>query len=126
MFKNQTINTILVWAMTLMSLFVILFIFLVIYEEYNDFEREASNLRREYIQKQKQNIKYDVNRVVSFIQHSYKEKYIDKSIIKKQTIDAIEYLYGRPDGTGYIFIYDFNGTNLCDIFQPNIKGQNLI
>ena len=110
-----------------MSPFVLLFITLVIYEEYNDFERDASNIRKEYILNQKSKISYDINRVLKFIQHSYKKKkdIMDEETLQKEIIDAIEYLYGREDGTGYIFIYDFDGVNLSDPVQSSHRGKNL-
>ncbi len=49
----------------------------------------------------------------------------DEAILKKQIIHAVEDLYGRPDGTGYIFIYDFNGTVLSDPVQRQNIGKNL-
>jgi len=126
-FKNKTVTSIHIWSIAVMSLFVLLFITLVIYEEYNDFERDASSIRKQYILDQKEKIRYDINSVLKFIQHSYKNKkpQIDTQTLKKQIIDAIEYLYGRQDGTGYIFIYDFDGINLSDPIQSNNRGENL-
>jgi len=126
-FKNKTVTSIHIWSIAVMSLFVLLFITLVIYEEYNDFERDASSIRKQYILDQKEKIRYDINSVLKFIQHSYKNKkpQIDTQTLKKQIIDAIEYLYGRQDGTGYIFIYDFDGINLSDPMQSNNRGKNL-
>ena len=45
--------------------------------------------------------------------------------IQKETIDAIEYLYAKEDNTGYIFIYDFNGTNISDPLCSSNVGKNL-
>ncbi len=126
MFKKQTITTIHIWSMAIMSVFVVLFITLVIYEEYNDFDREAKHLREGYLQKQKERIKYDTHRVVKYINHTYQRtNNKNNTILKKEIINAIEHLYGRPDGTGYIFIYDFNGTNISDPIQPSNQGKNL-
>ncbi|MFK5975363.1 MAG: cache domain-containing protein [Sulfurovum sp.] len=127
MFKNKTITSIHIWGMLFMSPFVVLFITLAIYEEYNDFERDASNIRKEYILNQKSEISYDINRVLKFIQHSYKNKKdsMDKATLQKEIMDTIEYLYGRQDGTGYIFIYDFDGINISDSMQSNNLGKNL-
>ncbi len=127
MFKNQTITSIHILSMVSMSLFVMLFTTLVIYEEYNEFEHEANILREKYIKKQKENITYDTNRVLSFIEHTYKHKNstIDRATIQKDIINTIEHLYGRADGTGYIFIYDFSGVNLSDPIQITNRGKNL-
>ncbi len=126
-FKNQTITSIHILSMVFMSLFVILFTTLVIYEEYNEFEHEANILREKYIRKQKENITYDTNRVLSFIKHVYTQKksIMDEGTIQKDIINTIEHLYGRPDATGYIFIYDFTGVNLSDPIQVENRGKNL-
>ena len=49
----------------------------------------------------------------------------DEALLKKQILHAIEQLYGRPDGTGYIFVYDFNGIVLSDPVQRQNIGKNL-
>lgn len=125
--KNKTITYIHIVAMFIMLIFVLLFTMLVIYEEYNDFDRESSFIRVAYIKKQKETIKFDVNRILNFIEHKYKNRdiSISESILKLEIIDTIEHLYGRKDGTGYIFIYNFNGTKLSDPIQPNNIGKNL-
>jgi len=126
MCKNKTITSVHILSMIVMSLFVILFTTLVIYEEYNEFEYEANILREKYITTQKEQIIYDINRVLSFIEHTYSQKNspLNEEEIQKSVIDTIEHLYGRPDGRGYIFIYDFNGVNLSDPIQVENRGKN--
>jgi signal transduction histidine kinase len=125
--KNRTITFIHIVAMSIMFLFVLLFIFLVIYEEYTDFDKEALAIRKAYLQKQKETITFDVNRVLDFIAYRYehKEDTMNEEELKLNIIHAIEKLYGRPDKTGYIFIYDFNGVKLSDPMQGYNIGQNL-
>jgi signal transduction histidine kinase len=126
-FKHKTITTLYIWGMLIVFLFVVLFTTLLIYEEYNDFDREASSIRKQYIQEQKNIITFDINRVLKFIANEYARQPAGKNEkeLKSQTIHAIEQLYGRQDGTGYIFIYDFNGTNLSDPLQLHNIGKNL-
>jgi signal transduction histidine kinase len=126
-FKNKKITTIYIWGMFVILLFVMLFAVLLINDEYNDFDREAESLRKEYIEEQKNTIVFDTNRVLKFISHAYKnnKKTLDEAYLKSQILNAIEQLYGRQDGTGYIFIYDFNGTNLSDPLGLRNIGKNL-
>ncbi len=126
-FKNKKITTIYIWGMFVILIFVLLFALLLINDEYNDFDKEATSLRKEYIEEQKNTIVFDTNRVLKFISHAYKNnrKIIDEEYLKSQILNAIEQLYGRQDGTGYIFIYDFNGTNLSDPLRLNNIGKNL-
>ncbi len=126
-FKNKKITTIYIWGMFIILMFVMLFAVLLINDEYNDFDREAESLRKEYLQEQKNTIVFDTDRVLKFISHRYKNnrKIIDEEYLKSQVLNAIEQLYGRQDGTGYFFIYDFNGTNLSDPLGLHNIGKNL-
>jgi len=127
-FKNKKITTIYGWGMFIILLFVVLFAFLVIYEEYNDFDKEVVSIRKEYIKDQKSIISFDTNRVVNYINYLYhhRDNNLSDTQLKTEVINTIEHLYGRKDGTGYIFIYDFNGTNLSDPLHLDNKGKNLL
>lgn len=126
-FKNKKITTIYIWGMFVILIFVLLFALLLINDEYNDFDKEATSIRKEYIEEQKNTIVFDTNRVLKFISHAYENniKALDEVYLKSQVLNAIEQLYGRQDGTGYIFIYDFNGINLSDPLRLNNIGKNL-
>jgi len=126
-FKNKKITTIYIWGMFIILLFVVLFAVLLINDEYNDFDKRAASIRKGYIQEQKNTIVFDTNRVLKFISHAYdnNKKALDEAYLKSQILNAIEQLYGRQDGTGYIFIYDFNGVNLSDPLRLHNIGENL-
>jgi len=125
--KNKSITYILVIGMFIMLIFVLLFTTLVIYEKYNNFEIETKSLQQSYISKQKKSVNFNINRVLKYIQYEYehREKSIDNKKLKLKIVDTIEHLYGREDGTGYIFIYDFNGTKISDPIYSKDIGQNL-
>ncbi|MCH9740242.1 MAG: cache domain-containing protein [Epsilonproteobacteria bacterium] len=125
--KNKTITYIHMVAMIVMLLFITLFTLLLIYEKYSDFDLEASSIRKNYLKEQKKTILFDTNRVLDFIAHRYSQKEFAKTEkqLKSETLHAIEHLYGREDGTGYIFIYDYDGVKLSDPIQPQSIGQNL-
>ena len=125
--KNKSITYILMMAMFTMLIFVLLFTTLVIYEKYNDFEKETTTLRQSYINKQKKSVNFDINRVVHYIQYEYehRENSLNDEQLKLKIVDTIEHLYGREDGTGYIFIYDINGTKISDPIWSEDRGKNL-
>ena len=127
-FKNKKITTIYGWGMFIILLFVVLFAFLVIYEEYNDFDKEVISMRKNYIKEQKKIISFDTNRVMKYIEYVYNNRrdHLPEKALKEEVLNTIEQLYGRQDGTGYIFIYDFNGTNLSDPLNLDNKGKNLL
>lgn len=126
-FKRKTVTTIYIWSILTVFFFVLLFMFLVIFEGYSDFEKDAQILRKQYLVEQEKRIRFDTQRVVQYIAHSSKSKplMLNEKALQKQVLNAIEHLYGRQDGTGYIFVYDFNGTLLSDPLQLNTVGQNL-
>ncbi len=125
--KNKTIASIHVVGMLMMLMVIIVFSAIVAYKEYQNFEIEAQSLHSEFIQKQKDTIVFDTTRVLNFINnaYAYRDKEQDEETVKKQILHAIEELYGRQDGTGYIFVYDFNGVVLSDPIQRQNIGENL-
>ena len=126
-FKDKKITTIYAWGMFIILIFVVFFAFLVIYEEYNDFDREVVSMRKTYIAEQKKTLSFDINRVVQYVEYVYKYRrdHLPEKALKEEVLNTIEHLYGRQDGTGYIFIYDFDGTNLSDPLRLDNKGKNL-
>ena len=110
-----------------MLMVIVLFSTIIINREYQEFEIEAERIHVQFIQNQKDTIVFDTLRVLTFIEHAYKNRDMeqDESTIKKQILYAIEELYGRQDGTGYIFIYDFEGKVLSDPIQRENVGKNL-
>ena len=113
--------------MILMLMFVVLFIFLFVYEEYNEFDREAQSIRQNYIEKEKETITFDTNRVLKFIEQKYNQERLieNDEKLKEEILSSIEYFYGRKDGTGYIFVYDDKGVKLSDPIQKHNIGENL-
>jgi signal transduction histidine kinase len=113
--------------MLMMLVVIIAFSAIVAYKEYQNFEIEAKSIQAEFIQKQKDTIVFDTTRVLNYIRHAYEYRDIkkDEELLKKQILDAIEQLYGRQDGTGYIFVYDFRGVVLSDPVQRQNIGKNL-
>jgi signal transduction histidine kinase len=125
--KRRSISTIHMIVMSMIFLLILSVVGMGLIAEYNQFNEEADRIQKRYIQKQKESIVFDVNRVLKFIVHIYATKKGTQSqeSLKEQIIHVIEELYGRPDGTGYIFIYDFNGTVLSDPVQRENIGKNL-
>jgi len=125
--KNRTIASIHVIGMFIMFIVIIVFSSIVAYNEYQNFELEAQTIQSEFIQKQKDSIVFDTMRVLKFINSAYDEniEFADEVLLKRQILHAIEELYGRQDGTGYIFVYDFNGVVLSDPIQRQNIGKNL-
>lgn len=126
-FKNKTIASIHIFVMVMMFILVLIITIVFVYEEYDNFDNEAKVIQQKFIQKQKQTIRFDTQRILQFITHMYdkRDKIQDDLQTKKTIINVIEELYGREDGTGYIFIYDYNGVVISDPVQRQNVGKNL-
>ena len=125
--KNKTIASIHMFVMVMMFILIVLVTATVFYGEYNDFDEEAKIIQKEFIKKQKETIRFDTQRVLQFITHMHHKRDLsqDDALTKKYITNVIEELYGREDGTGYIFIYDYNGVVLSDPVQRQNIGKNL-
>ena len=115
------------FIMTMMFALIVFVVSMVIYGEYNSFDAQAEIIQEKYIKKQKETIVFDTKRVLRYISHMYENRDSTHSeeTLKSQILRSIEELYGREDGTGYIFVYDFKGVVLSDPVQRNNLGKNL-
>ncbi len=113
--------------MVMMFILVLIITIVFVYGEYGNFDNEAKVVQKKFIEKQKQTIRFDTERVLQFIMYMYdkRDKTQDEEQVKNNIIDVIESLYGREDGTGYIFIYDYKGVVLSDPIQRQNIGKNL-
>ena len=125
--RHHSITSIYMWGALMFFGFVLAMTVGAIYLEYRQFDADAHQLRKRYISEQKEGIVLDTDRVLRFIANEYSTRRlaVEEGVLKRQILNAISQLYGRPDGTGYIFIYDFKGTCLGDPVQPHNIGKNL-
>ncbi len=115
------------FIMTMMFVLIVVVVAMVFLGEYNTFDSKAEIIQKKHIEKQKETIVFDTQRVLQFITYMYTKRDViqDEEVLKSQILNAIEQLYGRQDGTGYIFIYDFKGVVLSDPVQRKNIGKNL-
>jgi signal transduction histidine kinase len=125
--RHHSITSIYMWGALVFFALVLALTVLAIYFEYRQFDADAQLLRKRYISEQKKGIVFDTHRVLRFIANEYSTRRltVEEGVLKRQILNAISQLYGRPDGTGYIFIYDFKGTCLGDPVQTHNIGKNL-
>jgi signal transduction histidine kinase len=114
-------------AIVALFCFAMLFTLLVIFEEYRDFDRDAAQMRATYLQQQKEMIREETQRAISFIGHEYErwQGRLDEKVLQHNIIDAINALYDRGDGSKYIFIYTVDGINVNDPNKPENFGKNM-
>ncbi len=80
MFKHKSITTIYIFGLSILFAFMLLFVSLLIYEEYNDFERDANLIRKTYVDS---SIKYNVSSKTYNIEEEIANK---KAELKKRLI----------------------------------------
>ena len=126
-FAERSIPSLYLWGAMGLIVLTALITALAVYGEYRAFDTRSQQLRRRYLERQKARIVFDTERVLRFIESEDRRRRgeLDERLLQAQILSAIEELYGRPDGTGYIFIYDRNGTCLSDPIQRQNVGRNL-
>lgn len=127
--RNKSINRINFFGMLSGALFIIVFAALVIVQEYLRYQNDISELEKNFHKTQRDLIVQETNRALHYIQykhltHNENEKSLQE--LQKELIDAIEHMRDERDGTGYIFIYTFDGINIADPILKQNAGKNLI
>ncbi|MCH9813130.1 MAG: cache domain-containing protein [Epsilonproteobacteria bacterium] len=128
LFQKQSINqanAISILLVALLTTFVLVFI---IYNLHDEHQQEIENIEKEYIENQKELIKIETNRALKYISYKHKKDGATKPLeeIQSDIVDAIEQMRDERDGTGYIFIYTFDGVNIADPILKKNAGKNLI
>lgn len=118
MFKNKSVTTIYIWGMLITFLFGLMFITLLIYEEHNDFDREASTIKKKYLDTQKEHIKFNAEQASVFLSQ------ISNSYSKapyNEALGSMEKIYTTNGIKENIFIFDNNGKILLYPTDKNYK-----
>jgi signal transduction histidine kinase len=121
--KHSTILGIVLVAF--LTLFVLIFI---IYSLNSEHQKEIETIEKKYIKTQKELIKKETLRALKYIAYKDQKDRGKKSIsqIQSDIVDAIEHMRDTRDGTGYIFIYTFDGINIADPILKHNSGKNLL
>ncbi len=126
-FKNKSINQANIVSMIFSGTFAILLILLMAYNNYIEYKKEEIDIKKDYLKTQKKFIVSETNRALRYI--SYVASHSNgqsKSRLQKEIVDAIENMRDERDGTGYVFIYTFNGVNIADPILKQNLGKNLL
>ncbi len=129
--NNRSINQVNLIGILFSSFMILLFSMAIAYNEYLKFEKESKKLRDEYIKSQKELIVQETNRALRFIEYKYNQQKENpeenpEDEAQNEVIEAIEQMRDQRDGTGYVFIYTFDGICIADPILEQNKGRNLI
>ncbi|WP_099188328.1 sensor domain-containing diguanylate cyclase [Tepidibacter mesophilus] len=109
-----------------------------IIRQYRTFSRESEYLKLEDIQRQKELLKNQMNRVFEYIEfeknNTYKllkenTQYTDvqiEEIIKQRIIKFVSSIHFGDNNEQYMFILSYNGVNLGNGRYPELIGKNIL
>ncbi len=95
---------------------------------YNEHKEELVELEQNYIKSQKKLIRDETQRALRYIIHKHKtaDKNSDLKVLQDEIVETIEHMRDIRNGSGYIFIYTFEGINIADPILKHNAGKNLI
>ncbi len=126
-FKNKSINQANIITILFSGTFAVLLTAFMVYNSYKEYKADVKRIKKEYLKSQKELIKTETNRAIRFIE--YKAKHPEgksQKELQKEIVEAIEHMRNKRNGTGYIFIYTFDGVNIADPILKQNAGKNLL
>jgi signal transduction histidine kinase len=128
LFQAKSIKKANAFSISLVALLTIFVLIFIIYTLHTENSINIKNIEKEYIQTQKEIIKQETNRALRYIAYKHQKDGFTKSTqeIQSEIVDAIEQMRNDRDGTGYIFIYTFDGVNIADPILKKNAGKNLL
>ena len=124
---NKSINKVNLFSALFSGLLLLIFIIIIFYNSYVQYEEDIKQIETDYIISQKKFIEQETKRALRYIEYRYetnKDKSIDQ--LQKEITEVIEQMRNVNDGTGYVFIYTFDGINIADPILKQNSGKNLI
>ena len=127
-FKNKSINQVTKITIVFNALITIFITSLLFLNTYNEHIQELEELEKNYIKTQKELITNETQRALKYIKYKYnnKDKTISIKQLQSEIVDTIENMRDVREGSGYIFIYSFDGINIADPILKHNAGKNLI
>ena len=89
-------------------------------------EHEIEELRTELMESKKDALKSYVDLSVSAVAHIYADSAAEDEMAKDEALAILTELSYGAKKDGYIFVYEYDGTNLATRPKPQLKGKNLI
>ncbi len=125
--KNKSINKVNFFSIIFGAVLFIVFIAVAMYNSYSQYKSDIAVLEKEYINSQKKFIKDETLRILNFIEYKDRtNKNTPLEELQSEIVDIIENMRNELDGTGYVFIYTFEGINIADPILKENAGKNLI
>lgn len=118
--NNISINQINLIGALFSSLMILFFALLVSHSMYKNFLDEMEKIKSEYYTSQKESIVAETNRALKFIEYKYHNSNKPLDELQDEIVETIEQMRLERDGSGYVFIYTFEGICKADpILEQN-------
>lgn len=127
--KNKSLRKINLVSLIFIVSLLIIFIGSVAYSSYTQYLKDIKILEVNYLKSQKKFIELETKKALRFIDYKFYKNKIQKkslSVLQTEITDAIEHMRNEGDGTGYVFIYTFDGINIADPILKQNSGKNLL
>lgn len=112
-FQSKSINQINFWAMIFIGIFAALFAFIIIFNEYIQFQKEVSLVEKNALQSQKKLVVQRSLRLEKLIKYRYEELQDSSSQnIINRISKEIELVLDDMDDGGFLFVLDKNGKGI--------------
>jgi signal transduction histidine kinase len=106
---------------------LLIFILIIFYNSYLQYQYDIKQIETDYIISQKKFVEQETKRVLQYIKYRYEHNNdLSKEDLQKEIVEVIEETRNVADGTGYVFIYTFDGINIADPILKKNAGKNLI
>lgn len=127
LFPYTSINKINLISIIFTGLLLSCFILIAVYNSYTQYKTDVASLEASYLKSQKDLIKNETLRILKYIKYKHQNnKHLSINDLKSEIVNVIEEVRNDSDGTGYIFIYTFDGINVADPILKKNSGKNLI
>lgn len=127
LFYHKSINQVNIISIVLAAFISVIFVLLTLYNLYDEYKKEVAIIEKNYFASQKEFIVNETQRALRYIKYKHDKDGQHKTLEALQTeiVDAIEQMRNERDGSGYIFIYTFDGINIADPILKQNAQKNL-
>jgi len=128
--KISFIKLIRLWGVIFLTALAVVIIGIDLFSNYHDFNIRMDNMRTNYIEEQKRDVKREVDRIVGMIsyertQNEASDIDIDERI-KAKWMERINHIRFGKNLNGYLFAGSWAGVSLAHGDMPELIGKNIL
>jgi signal transduction histidine kinase len=126
--QNKSINKINFLSAIISGVLLVLFIMVIFFNSYIQYKHDIKKIESDYLISQKEFVEQETLRALRYIKYRYEtNSALSTKELQKDIVQVIENTrYKTEDGTGYVFIYTFDGINIADPILKQNAGKNLL